>query len=80
MMGNTSNSLVNNAAISFESQRGFRPMHETSLDEFDMTHHVNVRGVFLGCKYGVEQMLKQSPKFGPDRGWSECHYHPKPFH
>lgn len=64
-------SLVNNAAICFEAIRGFREMHETDLGEFDKTHHVNVRGVFLGCKYAVEQMLKQQPRFGPDRGWSK---------
>ncbi|OQV08753.1 hypothetical protein CLAIMM_12976 [Cladophialophora immunda] len=61
--------LVNNAAISFEARRGFRQMHETDLHEFDETLRVNVRGVFLGCKYAVEQMLKQTPKFGSDRGW-----------
>ncbi|KIY03490.1 uncharacterized protein Z520_00181 [Fonsecaea multimorphosa CBS 102226] len=61
--------LVNNAGISFEARRGFRQMHETDLHEFDETLRVNVRGVFLGCKYAVEQMLKQPPKFGSDRGW-----------
>jgi NAD(P)-dependent dehydrogenase (short-subunit alcohol dehydrogenase family) len=46
-------------------------MHETMLHEFDETLRVNVRGVFLGCKYAVEQMLSQTPMFGQDRGWSE---------
>lgn len=43
------------------------------LHEFDETLRVNVRGVFLGCKYGVEQMLSQTPIFGQDRGWSESY-------
>jgi NAD(P)-dependent dehydrogenase (short-subunit alcohol dehydrogenase family) len=66
-------SLVNNAAISFEARRGFQQTHETALGEFDKTHHVNVRGTFLACKYGLDQMLKQEPTFGPDRGWSKYH-------
>ncbi|KIW75194.1 hypothetical protein Z517_11967 [Fonsecaea pedrosoi CBS 271.37] len=61
--------LVNNAGISYEARRGFRQTHETDLNEFDDTLRVNVRGVFLGCKYAVEQMLTQTPKFGSDRGW-----------
>jgi meso-butanediol dehydrogenase/(S,S)-butanediol dehydrogenase/diacetyl reductase len=46
--------LINNAAI-------FCPgaVHENSADDFDALFAVNVRGVFLTCKYFVPQMLKK---------------------
>jgi NAD(P)-dependent dehydrogenase (short-subunit alcohol dehydrogenase family) len=30
---------------------------------------VNAKSVFLGCKYGIAQMLKQKPHSSGDRGW-----------
>lgn len=30
---------------------------------------VNVKSVFLGCKYATAQMLKQPPHSSGDRGW-----------
>jgi len=46
--------LVNNAAI-------FRPgnVHENSAEDFDALFAVNVRGVFLTCKYFIPQMLEK---------------------
>ena len=35
------------------------PMHEQSEEEFDRTMAVNVRGVWLGMKYQIRQMLQQ---------------------
>lgn len=52
-------SMVNNAGIAPEASEP-RPVYETSEETFDRTLQVNLRGVFLGCKYGGEQMLKQS--------------------
>lgn len=33
------------------------PVHETSLDVWERTHAVNLRGVFLTCKHGVKLMI-----------------------
>ncbi|TKA37795.1 hypothetical protein B0A54_09797 [Friedmanniomyces endolithicus] len=63
--------MVNNAGISVEASHP-RPLgiHETSESDWDKTMAVNVKGVFLGCKYGITQMLKQDLLPGvADRGW-----------
>jgi NAD(P)-dependent dehydrogenase (short-subunit alcohol dehydrogenase family) len=46
--------LVNNAGFG----GGTAPLHEQSAEKWDWVHSVNVRGVFLGMKYGVASMLK----------------------
>jgi len=46
--------LVNNAGI------GHRvPVHRCSVEDWDEVIAVNLKGVFLGCKFGVEAMLRQ---------------------
>jgi NAD(P)-dependent dehydrogenase (short-subunit alcohol dehydrogenase family) len=54
--------MVNNAGISIESTH-LRPtkIHETSEEDFDKTMAINAKGIFLGCKYAIRQMLKQDP-------------------
>ncbi len=49
--------MVNNAAIS----KGKR-LTETTEAEWDETLAVNLKGVFLGCKRAVQQMLSQDPR------------------
>jgi NAD(P)-dependent dehydrogenase (short-subunit alcohol dehydrogenase family) len=46
--------LVNNAGGQLE-----KPLHETSVDEWDDIFATNVRGVFLGTKHAVIAMLAQ---------------------
>lgn len=46
--------MVNNAAV-----RSPYPMHETSEEDWDRTIAVNGKGVFLGCRAAVRQMLQQ---------------------
>lgn len=46
--------MVNNAGIYMA-----KPFTEVNEDEWDRMMSVNVKGTFLGCKYAVEQMLKQ---------------------
>ncbi|KAJ9662707.1 hypothetical protein H2201_005991 [Coniosporium apollinis] len=64
--------MVNNAGISVESTH-VRPLrvHETSEGDYDRTMAINAKGVFLGCKYAIRQMLKQElvEGRGGDRGW-----------
>jgi meso-butanediol dehydrogenase/(S,S)-butanediol dehydrogenase/diacetyl reductase len=45
--------MCNNAAISIPGS-----VEEVSEDDFDRTIAVNLRGVFLGCKYAVPELLK----------------------
>lgn len=51
--------MVNNAGISVESthERVLR-CHETSEEDFDETMNINTKGVFLGCKYALKQMVE----------------------
>jgi NAD(P)-dependent dehydrogenase (short-subunit alcohol dehydrogenase family) len=66
--------MVCNAGLSVESTH-VRPLrcHETSEEDFDRTIAVNSKGMFLGCKYALKQMLEgQAPLYGPNkttRGW-----------
>lgn len=64
---NTS-SLVNNAGISIEA-RSPAVLHLTDEATWDTTMRVNVKSVFLGCKYALAQMLQQEPHSSGDRGW-----------
>lgn len=47
--------LYNNAAIWFEQPA----LADIAEEDFDRVYQVNVKGVFLGMKYGIKQMLKQ---------------------
>lgn len=46
--------LFNNAG--FGGHRA--PLHEQTLEVWDNVHNVNLRGVFLGMKYGITAMLQ----------------------
>lgn len=46
--------MVNNAAV-----RSPKRMHDTSEEEWDKVIGVNAKGVFLGCRAAVAQMLTQ---------------------
>ena len=48
--------LVNNAGFG----GGTMPLHEQTSENWDRVHATNLRGVFLGMKYGVISMLKTS--------------------
>ncbi|MGZ0189434.1 MAG: SDR family NAD(P)-dependent oxidoreductase [Alphaproteobacteria bacterium] len=49
--------MVNNAAT-----RCSKPMHETTEDDWDRVMGVNAKGVFLGCRAAVRQMLNQEAR------------------
>lgn len=62
--------MVNNAGISIEANTNPPArIHETLEDTWDTTMAVNVKSVFLGCKYATNQMLKQDLNSAGDRGW-----------
>lgn len=46
--------LVNNAGFG----GGLAPLHEQTAENWDRVHATNLRGVFLGMKYGITSMLK----------------------
>ncbi|KAL6242701.1 hypothetical protein RBB50_010347 [Rhinocladiella similis] len=62
--------MVNNAGVSVESTH-VRPLrcHETSEEDFDKTLAINAKGMFLGCKYALKQMLEGQEKIYAARGW-----------
>ncbi|KAF2204062.1 putative short chain type dehydrogenase [Delitschia confertaspora ATCC 74209] len=60
--------MVNNAGVSLETKDP-RPIWEYAEGIFDKTIAINLRGVFLGCKYASAQMIKQDPHPNGDRGW-----------
>jgi NAD(P)-dependent dehydrogenase (short-subunit alcohol dehydrogenase family) len=45
--------LVNNAAVQIMAK-----LVETSEEIWDQIHNVNLKGVFLGCKYAIPAMIK----------------------
>jgi NAD(P)-dependent dehydrogenase (short-subunit alcohol dehydrogenase family) len=49
------NILFNNAGIFHDSDGS---VLETSEDTWDLVMNVNVKGVFLGCKYGIPALLR----------------------
>jgi NAD(P)-dependent dehydrogenase (short-subunit alcohol dehydrogenase family) len=46
--------LINNAGFGGP----MAPLHEQTAERWDRVHSVNVKGVFLGMKYGITSMLK----------------------
>ena len=46
--------LCNNAGFG----GGMAPLHKQTAEHWDRIHSVNIRGVFLGMKYGITSMLK----------------------
>lgn len=52
--------LVNNAGITGFSE-GFGPQdpEHVSLEDWHKVHQVNMDGVFLGCKHGIQRMKKK---------------------
>lgn len=65
--------MVNNAGIANDveglaQQAGGIRAHETSTEAFDHTMAINVRGVFVGCKYAITQFLNQDPQPENSRG------------
>jgi NAD(P)-dependent dehydrogenase (short-subunit alcohol dehydrogenase family) len=49
--------LVANAAVQLHTRD--RPIHEQSLDAWEQTQGINLRGAFLTCRAGIRQMLAQ---------------------
>jgi NAD(P)-dependent dehydrogenase (short-subunit alcohol dehydrogenase family) len=62
--------MVNNAGISgYDTKKPEgRRVHETPTENFDLVMEINVRGVFLGCKYALAQFLVQDPLRPNSRG------------
>lgn len=67
--------MVNNAGISAENQSKFaqdmKPARTHEIEEaiFDKDMAINTKGVWLGMKHAVGQMLQQDPHASGDRGW-----------
>ncbi|KAK5079256.1 hypothetical protein LTR64_002322 [Lithohypha guttulata] len=57
--------MVNNAGIF----TGLATIVDETVTNFDKTMAVNCRGVYLGMKYAVTQMMKQEPLPSGERGW-----------
>ncbi|KAI4141951.1 MAG: hypothetical protein LQ341_003368, partial [Variospora aurantia] len=57
--------MVNNAGLGSENIL----IHELEEDTWDKMIQVNLRSVYLGCKYACAQFLKQQPRSDSHRGW-----------
>jgi len=61
--------ICNNAGIATEVEKGLSlRIHDTPTDNYDRTHAINTRAVWLGCKYAITQMLAQEPRAPNARG------------
>jgi len=61
--------LCNNAGITTEVESALSlRIHDTPTENYDRTHAINQRAVWLGCKYGIKQMLEQEPREPNARG------------
>lgn len=62
--------MVNNAGIAAEAANWDKAhrLHETDMSLFDKSIAINTRGVFLGCKYALQQFLAQDPHPPNERG------------
>ena len=60
---------MNNAGVSLEAGASPAKIHETTEAVYDTTMAVNAKSVFLCCKYGTAQMLRQDTRVSGDRGW-----------
>lgn len=58
---------MNNAGICAEASNP-QPIDQVDEDTFDAHMRINTRGVFLGCKYSVQQFKKQEPRENGMRG------------
>ncbi|WP_447791984.1 SDR family NAD(P)-dependent oxidoreductase [Pseudomonas farris] len=56
--------MVNNAGIF----TALKTIVDETEEEYDLTMNVNAKGVWLGCKYAITQMLKQTPRADGCRG------------
>lgn len=67
--------MVNNAGISAEvndpiyQDTGALPTHLCPESVFDKDIAINVKGVWLGCKHAIAQMIQQTPHASGDKGW-----------
>ncbi|MBM3620921.1 MAG: glucose 1-dehydrogenase [Alphaproteobacteria bacterium] len=56
--------LVNNAGVS----GGQGSVETTTVENWEHVHAVNLDGVFLGCKYGIEAMKRTGPAKAASKG------------
>jgi NAD(P)-dependent dehydrogenase (short-subunit alcohol dehydrogenase family) len=56
--------MVNNAGVF----TGLKTIVDETEEDYDFTMAVNAKGVWLGCKFAISQMLKQEPRGDGVRG------------
>jgi NAD(P)-dependent dehydrogenase (short-subunit alcohol dehydrogenase family) len=56
--------MVNNAGVF----AGVHTILDETEEQYDFTMNVNAKGVWLGCKYAIGQMMKQTPRADGTRG------------
>lgn len=61
--------MCNYAGVGVEARWGLSlRAHETPTEAFDEAMSINTRGVWLSCKYALQQMLAQEPREPNARG------------
>lgn len=56
--------MFNNAGVATATDGKSHKMHEQTLDDFERLTNINFRGVYLGCRFAIEQFLKQGDRQG----------------
>ncbi|MCJ1391654.1 hypothetical protein MMC18_004519 [Xylographa bjoerkii] len=59
--------MVNNAGLGPGDKD--TPIHLFSEQRWDHCINVNLKGIFLGCKYAIAQFLRREPLDAGHRGW-----------
>lgn len=66
--GGRLDAILNYAGIALETKYEVCRVDTFTTEDFDLEMSINCRGVWLCCKYAIQQMLKQEPRAPNARG------------
>lgn len=66
--GDRLDAILNYAGVALETKHEGARTDSFPTEDFDLEMAINCRGVWLCCKYALQQMLKQEPRAPNARG------------